>query len=153
MDISYLDTAQRVALGSQPEDYQALHTAGFTHVAILRGEDDRSADAQAAGLVTLWLDWSDARTTQSNLHSGIVALLAFIESALAAPEGKLLIHCMSGRERSVLGGYVWLRQQGMSDTQARAHLRKFRPLAIFTFVDGNSYALEQFLHDLRPLGQ
>lgn len=145
-DIDFLTTDQRVALGSRP-NIALLKERGFTHVVNLAGGLDQSAAVATYGLKQLWINWTDAHTTQLHLTEDLLHIVSYINHTLSENGGnKILIHCEAGIERTPLAAYTWLRTQGKSDLQARKALKEARPEVLFSFIDGNSYAVESFIY-------
>lgn len=143
LDIAQLD--EHIWLGSA-QAHARLAEAGFTHVVDLRIEADASADAERSGLTLLRLPWGSQAALRERLEADLDLLRAFVAVARSAG-GKLLIHCASGVERTALAAYVLLRADGLADAVARRRVRQVRPLALWTFIDGQSYAIEQYLDE------
>ena len=147
-DLNYLE--ERIALGSQPADLDALRALGFTHILNLRGEHDESDAAEAAGLRHLWVNWEDERQASASIVRDLDRIMEFLDSALAQQDGRVLIHCAAGIERTPRAAYVFLRlRRGMGPEEAIAALRAARRISP-AFLVGVSYAVEQYIHDRLP---
>ncbi len=142
--LSVDDIDERIAFGAQP-DLALAREAGFTHVVNLRGELDEDADAAALGMELLWIRWFDAWAYQAGLADDLARIVAFVGEALSREGTRVLIHCQAGVERSPLAAYALLRWRGLSDDEARDAVRRARPSATFSFIDGNRHAIERFL--------
>lgn len=137
----------RVAIGSAPRaaDVPEMVRQGITDVLDLRGEPRANETGPhpemyaGTGIDYHYVGMLDRGTTiPAAKYADAVQV---IYNALAKPNGKILVHCAAGQNRSPSVVYAYLLSTGMSPSDAWDLIRAHRTIATRQYFNGAQSAL------------